>query len=233
MLAIRDNVAPPTINLDNPSVETPIDLAPQRPRERKIDVALSNSFGFGGTNACLVLVAAEPMMRHMAANALTLLVVGLVVLFGVVAWARREYRAGAAGAGDLPEGRSGANMRRVSEKLVEQGAVAHPAILRIGADYGDRPGAEGGELSRIPEGASMAEIVEIVTRGGQSTCGTEIVHRIGVNAETVQVRELDVATGRFARGGGVRSGRGAGAGRVPARRGRSRTPATGSRWRRA
>ena len=43
----------------------------------------------------------------------------------------------------------------------------------------------------------MAEIVEIVTRGGQSTCGTEIVHRIGVNGETVQVRQLDVATGRF------------------------------------
>ena len=54
VLAIRDNVAPPTINLDNPSVETPIDLVPHRPREREIDVALSNSFGFGGTNASLV-----------------------------------------------------------------------------------------------------------------------------------------------------------------------------------
>jgi 3-oxoacyl-[acyl-carrier-protein] synthase II len=54
-LAIRDQVAPPTLNLDNPSVETEIDLAPHRKVERKIDVALSNSFGFGGTNASLVL----------------------------------------------------------------------------------------------------------------------------------------------------------------------------------
>jgi 3-oxoacyl-[acyl-carrier-protein] synthase II len=55
MLAIRDNVAPPTLNLDNPDVETAIDLVPHVKREREINVALSNSFGFGGTNASLVL----------------------------------------------------------------------------------------------------------------------------------------------------------------------------------
>jgi 3-oxoacyl-[acyl-carrier-protein] synthase II len=54
VLAIRDRVAPPTINLDNPSVETPLDLVPHRARKRDIDVVLSNSFGFGGTNASLV-----------------------------------------------------------------------------------------------------------------------------------------------------------------------------------
>jgi len=54
VLAIRDQVAPPTINLDNPSVETPIDLVPHRARKRPISIALSNSFGFGGTNASLV-----------------------------------------------------------------------------------------------------------------------------------------------------------------------------------
>ena len=55
VLAIRDNVAPPTINLDNPSVETAIDLVPNKARPRDINVALSNSFGFGGTNASLVV----------------------------------------------------------------------------------------------------------------------------------------------------------------------------------
>ena len=55
VLAIRDNVAPPTINLENPSVESPIDLAPLKAVARKINVVLSNSFGFGGTNASLVL----------------------------------------------------------------------------------------------------------------------------------------------------------------------------------
>ncbi len=55
ILAIRDNIAPPTINLDNPSVETAIDLVPHKPRQREINVALSNSFGFGGTNASLIV----------------------------------------------------------------------------------------------------------------------------------------------------------------------------------
>ncbi|AZO08970.1 MULTISPECIES: beta-ketoacyl-ACP synthase II [unclassified Mesorhizobium] len=54
ILAIRDNIAPATINLDNPERETAIDLVPNKPRQRQIDIALSNSFGFGGTNASLV-----------------------------------------------------------------------------------------------------------------------------------------------------------------------------------
>ncbi len=54
ILAIRDQVAPPTLNLEDPSVDTPIDLAPLEKREREIRVALSNSFGFGGTNASVI-----------------------------------------------------------------------------------------------------------------------------------------------------------------------------------
>jgi 3-oxoacyl-[acyl-carrier-protein] synthase II len=54
ILAMRDGVAPPTINLDNPSVETAIDLVPHHSKRRAIEVALSNSFGFGGTNASLL-----------------------------------------------------------------------------------------------------------------------------------------------------------------------------------
>lgn len=58
-LAIRDGMVPPTINLDNPSVDTEIDLVPHKAREKKVRVAVSNSFGFGGTNASLVLRAFE------------------------------------------------------------------------------------------------------------------------------------------------------------------------------
>jgi 3-oxoacyl-[acyl-carrier-protein] synthase II len=54
VLAIRDNLAPPTLNLDNPSVETAINLVPHRAEEREINTVLSNSFGFGGTNASLI-----------------------------------------------------------------------------------------------------------------------------------------------------------------------------------
>ena len=68
ILAIRDSVAPPTINLDNPSVETPIDLVPHHARKRDIDVVLSNSFGFGGTNASLIFrrsrISARLGSRH-------------------------------------------------------------------------------------------------------------------------------------------------------------------------
>ncbi len=55
VLAMRDGIVPPTLNLDNPSVETPIDLTPHTPKKREINVVLSNSFGFGGTNASLLL----------------------------------------------------------------------------------------------------------------------------------------------------------------------------------
>ncbi len=54
LLAMRDNIAPPTINLDNPSVDTVIDLAPKKPVKKQINTVLSNSFGFGGTNASLI-----------------------------------------------------------------------------------------------------------------------------------------------------------------------------------
>jgi len=54
ILAIRDQVAPPTINLDNPDVDVPMNLAPHKAVPMKIDVAVSNSFGFGGTNASVV-----------------------------------------------------------------------------------------------------------------------------------------------------------------------------------
>jgi 3-oxoacyl-[acyl-carrier-protein] synthase II len=59
VLAIRDNVAPPTLNLDNPSVETEIDLVPKVKREKPINIALSNSFGFGGTNASLIFKSVD------------------------------------------------------------------------------------------------------------------------------------------------------------------------------
>lgn len=59
ILAIRDGVCPPTLNLDNPSVETRINLAPRAPVRKTVNVALSNSFGFGGTNASLVVRRAD------------------------------------------------------------------------------------------------------------------------------------------------------------------------------
>ena len=59
ILAIRDQIVPPTLNLDNPSVQTDIDLVPHRAKKREVKAALSNSFGFGGTNASLIFTAVQ------------------------------------------------------------------------------------------------------------------------------------------------------------------------------
>jgi 3-oxoacyl-[acyl-carrier-protein] synthase II len=55
LLAMRDGIVPPTINLENPDVTTAIDLVPNKAQKRVVNVAMSNSFGFGGTNACLIV----------------------------------------------------------------------------------------------------------------------------------------------------------------------------------
>lgn len=139
------------------------------------------------------------MWRHVAANAITFLIVALFLTGGVILWGKGQY--------DIPgplsqavclQVKSGSNMRRVSADLLEQGAVTSGPIFRIGADYEDKTGElKAGSFLIEPE-TSMKEIVDVITRGGASTCGTEIVYRIGVNQVSVQVRELDPATNRFA-----------------------------------
>jgi 3-oxoacyl-[acyl-carrier-protein] synthase II len=59
MLAMRDGIVPPTLNLDNPDVVTKLDLVPHTARKHEVNVAMSNSFGFGGTNACLILTKVQ------------------------------------------------------------------------------------------------------------------------------------------------------------------------------
>lgn len=138
------------------------------------------------------------MWRNIASNAMTLSIVALVAAGGLITWAVRSYEA----PGPLSEAiclqvESGSNIRRVSQALAERGAVTEPRLLRMGADYTDRAQLLKAGNFLIPEGASMEEIVGIVTGDGQSTCGTEVVYRIGVNAQQVRVRELDPATNTF------------------------------------
>ncbi|SLN59656.1 endolytic transglycosylase MltG [Pseudooctadecabacter jejudonensis] len=138
------------------------------------------------------------MWKHIASNALTFLIVLLFMAGGVVMWGTSQYSA----AGPLDEAicvqvPSGSNMRRVSEDLEERGAISSSSLLRIGADYADKTRQLKAGSFLVPAESSMEEIVDIVTRGGQSTCGTEIVYRVGVTRVVAQVRELDPATGRF------------------------------------
>lgn len=138
------------------------------------------------------------MWRHIASNALTVFVVGLFLLAGAVAWGGKQYD----GPGPLASAiclkvPGGSNMSRVSEDLVAQGAISSEIIFNVGVDYSGRASQLKAGSFLVPEQASMAEIVDIVTGGGQNTCGTEVVYRVGVNRTTVQVRELDPASGDY------------------------------------
>lgn len=138
------------------------------------------------------------MWRNIASNALTFLIVGLFLTGGIVLWGKSQYTT----QGPLTEAiclqvDRGSNMRRVSESLAEQGAISSPTIFRVGADYEEKTSQLKAGSFLVPPATSMSEIVDVVTQGGASTCGTEVVYRIGVNSVSVQVRELDPATNRF------------------------------------
>ena len=138
------------------------------------------------------------MWRHIASNAITLLIVIVFLLGGVILWGEREYSS----AGPLEEQiclrvERGSNVSRVSKALEAEGAVSSGTIFRLGMDYGDKSDKLKAGSYLVPAGSSMAEIADIVTRGGASTCGTEVVYRIGVTQSNVQVRTLDPATSRF------------------------------------
>tara|TARA_R110002124_G_scaffold31867_11_gene107683 strand:- start:1629 stop:2780 length:1152 start_codon:yes stop_codon:yes gene_type:complete len=138
------------------------------------------------------------MWRHFAANALTLLIAGLVVLAGLVGIAQRAFVA----QGPLEQAicfrvDRGANLRGVTDELQAEGAISSGMLFRVGAQYDGRDRGLRFGSYLVPASASMDEILDIVTRGGASTCGTEIVLRVGVTNTEYQLRELDPVTSRF------------------------------------
>jgi UPF0755 protein len=138
------------------------------------------------------------MWKHVASNAVTFLILALFLLGGVILWGRGQYDApGPLAQAICLQVERGSNMRAVGDDLAQQEAVTSAAIFRIGADYEEKASAlKAGSFLIQPE-ASMQEIVDTVTRGGASTCGTEVVYRIGINRISTQVRELDPETSRF------------------------------------
>lgn len=138
------------------------------------------------------------MWRHVASNGLTLLIVALVMVAGMIGWGVNSYRS----EGPLEQAiclrvEPGSTLRRVSADLAAREAVSSQQLFRIGADYTDKASELKAGSFLIPERASMEQIVDIVTRGGQSTCGTEIIYRVGVASREIEIRELDPATGQF------------------------------------
>ena len=138
------------------------------------------------------------MWRSIASNALTLFIVVLVVAAGLLAWGREQFT----GAGPLDQAicfrvERGASLSSVSRALEEQGAVSDARIFRIGADYsGKADGLKFGSYLVLP-GQSMASVLDVLTAGGQSTCGREVNFRISVASAEVVLRQLDPATNRY------------------------------------
>ena len=138
------------------------------------------------------------MWRHLASNTITFLIVGLAGAAGVIAWGVNAYSdEGPLEAAICLRVEPGTNMRSVSARLEEQGAIGSASVFRIGAEYSEKAGQLKAGSHLIPERSSMSRIVDIVTRGGASTCGTEILYKIGVNAVLAEVRELDPATSDY------------------------------------
>ncbi len=138
------------------------------------------------------------MIRHVVANALTLMIVGLIGLAILISVGQRSFYA----EGPLEQAicfrvAPGSSLRVVSSGLAQQGAIGSEQVFRIGAQYTDRAEALRFGSYLIPERASMDEIMDLLTRGGASTCGTEIHYRIGVTRIDTLVRELDPATQTF------------------------------------
>lgn len=138
------------------------------------------------------------MWKAVASNTLTILAVVLFLLAGAILWGKSQFTA--EGPLETPiclRVERGSNMTRVSRRLLDDGAITSGVIFRMGADYSDSNDKLKAGSFLVREGASMAQIIADITRGGASTCGTEIVYRIGVTRSETQVRELDPATQEF------------------------------------
>lgn len=138
------------------------------------------------------------MWRNLASSALTFLVLFLFCVGGVAMWSTKQYQS----EGPLTEAiclqvKSGSNMGKVAEDLESQGAVSNGYIFRVGVNYSEKASALKAGSFLIPEQSSMEEIVDLVTGDGRSTCGSEILLRIGVLRNEVQLRELDPASNEF------------------------------------
>lgn len=138
------------------------------------------------------------MIRSIASNVLTFLIIALAAASGVIFWGQRTFVA----QGPLEQAiclrvAPGDSMGAVAQRLEAQDAVSHATLFRVGANYSGRSGDLKFGNYLVAAGSSMDEIIDVVTRGGQSTCGAEVNFRVGVTAISAVARELNPVTGRY------------------------------------
>ncbi|CAM3204493.1 endolytic transglycosylase MltG [Paracoccus nototheniae] len=136
--------------------------------------------------------------RNIASNFLTLAIVLLIGAAAAVAWAKREFSGpGPSEIAQCVQIAPGASLNAVSNQLAAQGAISNAYIFRAGADYlGKSRELKFGSFL-MPPAASMEEIVGAVTSGGASTCGTEVLIRVGVRENSVLLRDMNPQTGGY------------------------------------
>jgi UPF0755 protein len=139
------------------------------------------------------------MWRAVASNALTLFIVLFVLVAGIIAWGQRTYVA----PGPLAQTicfkvGKGATMSAVSAALQQQGAVSDARVMRIGAEYSGKSGLLKFGSYLVEPGASMQDVVALLTTSGQSTCGQDVNLRIGVAGAEVVLRAYDASVDGYA-----------------------------------
>lgn len=139
------------------------------------------------------------MWRAVASNALTLFIVLFVLVAGIIAWGQRTYvEPGPLAQTICFKVGKGATMSAVSAALQQQGAVSDARVMRIGAEYTGKSGLLKFGSYLVEPGASMQDVVALLTTSGQSTCGQDVNLRIGVAGAEVVLRAYDASVDGYA-----------------------------------
>lgn len=139
------------------------------------------------------------MWRAIASNFLTLLAVLLAAAAVLAAWAKQQYTGpGPSEIAQCVIVPQGANMQTIAHQLTGKGAISSSYIFLTGAAYAGKAGQQKFGSFLMPPHASMEDIVQAITAGGPSTCGTEITFRVGVRENSVVLRDLVAETGEYA-----------------------------------
>lgn len=136
--------------------------------------------------------------RNIASSFFTLLVVLLIAAAALVAWAKKEFSGpGPSQIAQCVKVAPGASLNAVSKQLAEQGAISNSYIFRAGADYMDEAQNLRFGSYLMKPGSSMADIIDTITKGGPSTCGTEVILLVGVRGNNVLLRDTNPETGAY------------------------------------
>ena len=138
------------------------------------------------------------MHKAIASNAFTITIIIILFCSVLIAWTKSEFQTEGQFLDPVcVQVQSGQTISSVSNMLDEENLIESPIIFRLGASYTNKASLLKAGSYIIPARSSMEEIISIVTRGGQNTCGKEILYQIGLNSQKIVLRDLNPKTGRY------------------------------------